>query len=81
MSAAQAKKWVAMARKSARGRAGDGWDLLGDDLRHALVCERLVAILAGQEIANGETMRAACEIVVTECAAMIGDRFLQQRKR
>lgn len=61
---AQAQKWVAMAQKSAMARAGAGWDLLSKELQHALVCSHLVGILAGQEIANGETMRAACEAVI-----------------
>lgn len=64
MNPAQAEKWVAMAQKSAMARAGAGWDLLSNELQHALVCSHLVGILAGQEIANGETMRAACEAAV-----------------
>lgn len=59
-----ANRWAVLAFDNARKRAGTGWTLLGVELREALVCRELVAIFAGQEVANGDNMRAASELVV-----------------
>lgn len=40
---------VQLAVSDARRRAGDGWGLLGPELRRALVCEALCTKLAGME--------------------------------
>lgn len=64
-----AKKWADLAWKAARKRAGAAWDLLGSDLRHALVTRELVVLFAAQEHANGEHMRAAAQLVLETEAA------------
>ena len=38
-----------MAAKQARSLAGSGWDLLGNDLREALVAREVMSIVIGQD--------------------------------
>ncbi len=59
-----AERWAHEAVKRAKERCGQsGWTLLTSELRHALVCQQLVGILAGQESVNGDNFYKACEIV------------------
>ena len=51
-SKAQAREFAKRAMK----RAGDGWMLLGPELREALVCQEVLLVVAGQHM---ETVRVA----------------------
>lgn len=53
-----------MAYRGARRRAGIGWDLLGKELREALIARELLLIFASQEVANGDRMREAAQIAL-----------------
>lgn len=64
----QAQKWVATARKMARGEVGDGWGYLSAPMRAAMVCHKLCGILAGldESARNPDKMVRAMELAMVE---------------
>jgi hypothetical protein len=65
MATTQAERWVKQAFKDARKRAGSGWHIIGTSLRYALAARELTVIFAAQDVANGDTMREAAELLLS----------------
>ncbi len=66
----QAGRWAAQARSAARDKMGDGWSLIGDAFREALICRELVVIFAAQDDSGtsahgGARMWRAADLIVT----------------
>ena len=59
----QADKWLRMAREKARENMGSSAHLISTQVKKALVCMELVAILSHQdeEFIDGDTMHYACD--------------------
>lgn len=56
-----------LALKNAKARAGNGWDILGADLREALVAREIASIIlgqAGEEYAPAQIMLHAAFVAL-----------------